>query len=139
MSNNAAVTEDGGEIGRAQALQARACGIPVSRHMNPVLLKPEGEGVAQLVVQGRREARMGALAFHAKKPTLMPRILESYAAVAQGRDLVLVEGAGDIANMGFAPGRQPAGGDRRRYRQRRRHRRADRHPGLARLHRTDAP
>ncbi len=112
MSNNAAVTADGGEIGRAQALQARACGIPVSRHMNPVLLKPEGEGTAQLVVQGKREARMGAMAFHAKKPSLMPRILESFAEVSQGRDLVLVEGAGspaeinlragDIANMGFA-------------------------------------
>ncbi len=112
MSNNAAVTPDGGEIGRAQALQARAARIAPSRHMNPVLLKPEGEGVAQLVVQGSREARMGAMAFHAKKPTLMPRVLESYAAVARGRDLVLVEGAGspaevnlragDIANMGFA-------------------------------------
>jgi adenosylcobyric acid synthase len=112
MSNNAAVTADGGEIGRAQALQARACGIAASRHMNPVLLKPEGEGVAQLVVQGRRAARMGALAFHAQKPGLMPRVLDSFAAVAQGRDLVLAEGAGspaevnlragDLANMGFA-------------------------------------
>ena len=112
MSNNAAVTADGGEIGRAQALQARAAGIAPTRHMNPILLKPEGEGTAQLVVQGRREARMGAAAFHMKKPMLMPRVLESYAEVARGRDLVIVEGAGspaevnlragDIANMGFA-------------------------------------
>ncbi|HEY1720480.1 MAG TPA: cobyric acid synthase [Magnetospirillaceae bacterium] len=112
MSNNAAVTADGGEIGRAQALQARACGIPASRHMNPILLKPEGEGVAQLIVQGKREARMGAMAFHAKKPSLMPRIMESFNDVSKDRDLVLVEGAGspaeinlragDIANMGFA-------------------------------------
>jgi adenosylcobyric acid synthase len=112
MSNNAAVTADGGEIGRAQALQARACRIAPSRHMNPILLKPEGEGVSQLVVQGQRQARMGAMAFHAKKPSLMPRVLESYVEVARGRDLVLVEGAGspaeinlragDLANMGFA-------------------------------------
>jgi adenosylcobyric acid synthase len=112
MSNNAAVTEDGGEIGRAQALQARACRIAPTRHMNPILLKPEGEGVAQLVVQGAREARMGAAAFHAKKSSLMPRVLESFAAVSRGRDLVVVEGAGspaeinlragDLANMGFA-------------------------------------
>ena len=112
MSNNAAVTEDGGEIGRAQALQARACGLAPSRHMNPVLLKPESEGVAQLIVQGKREARMGAAAFHAKKPHLMPRVLESFGEISRGRDLVIVEGAGspaevnlrdgDIANMGFA-------------------------------------
>src|SRR4051812_42984376 len=53
MSNNAAVTADGGEIGRAQALQARACGIPPSRHMNPVLLKPQSETGAQVIVQGQ--------------------------------------------------------------------------------------
>jgi adenosylcobyric acid synthase len=112
MSNNAAVTADGGEIGRAQALQARAAGLAPTRHMNPVLLKPEGEGTAQLVVQGKREARMGAMAFHAHKPRLMARVLESYAEISRGRDLVLIEGAGspaevnlragDIANMGFA-------------------------------------
>ena len=112
MSNNAAVTDDGGEIGRAQALQARAAGLAPSRHMNPVLLKPEGEGIAQLVVQGKREARMGAAAFHAHKPKLMARVLESYAEISKGRDLMLIEGAGspaevnlragDIANMGFA-------------------------------------
>src|SRR5579871_2523832 len=112
MSNNAAVTEDGGEIGRAQALQARAAGVPLSRHMNPILLKPEGEGTAQLVVQGKREARMGAMAFQAKKASLMPRVLESFEEVSRGSDLVIVEGAGspaevnlradDLANMGFA-------------------------------------
>jgi len=112
MSNNAAVAADGGEIGRAQALQARAARVAATRHMNPVLLKPEGEGSAQLVVQGRRELSLGAAAFHEKKPSLLPRVLESYGIVSQGRDLVLVEGAGspaeinlragDIANMGFA-------------------------------------
>jgi adenosylcobyric acid synthase len=112
MSNNAAVTVDGGEIGRAQALQARACGLPPSRHMNPVLLKPQSDIGAQVVVQGRVEGNADANAYHALKPTLLPRVLESFAAIGSGRDLVVVEGAGsaaevnlrarDIANMGFA-------------------------------------
>lgn len=112
MSNNAAVTADGGEIGRAQALQARACGVPLSRHMNPVLLKPESERGAQLVVQGRVRGHLDARAYHALKPDLMPAVLESFAIVGDGADLVVVEGAGspaevnlrqgDIANMGFA-------------------------------------
>lgn len=112
MSNNAAVTTDGGEIGRAQALQARACGVPPSRHMNPVLLKPEGERGAQLIVQGQLRGSLGAAAYHALKPELMPAVLESFALLRAQADLVLVEGAGspaevnlregDIANMGFA-------------------------------------
>ncbi len=112
MSNNAAVTEDGGEIGRAQALQARACGVAASVHMNPVLLKPQSEVGAQVVVQGRVETTANARDYHALKPRLMPRVLESFAAVGAGADLILVEGAGspaeinlragDIANMGFA-------------------------------------
>ena len=112
MSNNAAVTADGGEIGRAQALQARAAGLDPLTDMNPVLLKPESETGAQVVVQGRRMASVRARDFAALKPSLMAPVLESFGRVARGRDLVIVEGAGspaevnlrahDIANMGFA-------------------------------------
>jgi adenosylcobyric acid synthase len=112
MSNNAAVTTDGGEIGRAQALQARACGIEPLVDMNPVLLKPQSETGAQLVVQGHVQGSCGARDYHALKPTLMPAVLASFARLGADADLVLVEGAGspaeinlrqgDIANMGFA-------------------------------------
>jgi len=112
MSNNAAVTVDGGEIGRAQALQARAAGLPLSRHMNPVLLKPQSDRGAQVVVQGRVLTSSGAAEYQRLKPTLMPAVLESFGIVGKDRDLVIVEGAGsaaevnlragDIANMGFA-------------------------------------
>lgn len=112
MSNNAAVAADGGEIGRAQALQAQACGVPPSRHMNPVLLKPETDSGAQVIVQGARRGSFTARAYHALKPSLLPAVLDSFAALAAEADLVLVEGAGspaeanlragDIANMGFA-------------------------------------
>ena len=112
MSNNAAVTADGGEIGRAQALQARACGVPPSVHMNPVLLKPQSEIGAQLVVRGRVEANADARAYQALKPGLRPVVLESFERLKREADIVLVEGAGspaeinlragDIANMGFA-------------------------------------
>src|SRR4051794_39127474 len=97
MSNNAAVTSDGGEIGRAQALQARACFVAPSRHMNPVLLKPQSEIGAQVVVQGRVAGSARAAEYHALKPTLMPRVLESFALQAAEADLVLVEGAGSPA------------------------------------------
>ncbi|HEX2580893.1 MAG TPA: cobyric acid synthase [Dongiaceae bacterium] len=112
MSNNAAVAADGGEIGRAQALQARACGVSPSHHMNPILLKPEGEQRAQIVVQGNRWRSMSARDYHGVKPQLLAPCLESYQALSAQADLVLVEGAGscaeinlregDIANMGFA-------------------------------------
>jgi len=112
MSNNAAVTADGGEIGRAQALQARACGIEPSVHMNPVLLKPQSEVGAQVVVQGKVFGNAKAADYHRLKPQLLEKVLESYGALAADADLVLVEGAGspaeinlragDIANMGFA-------------------------------------
>ncbi len=113
MSNNAAVTADGGEIGRAQALQALACGVAPTVHMNPVLLKPEGEGAgAQVVVQGRRRGRATARAYQGWKRGLMDDVRRSYAILAAAHDIVLVEGAGsasevnlrddDIANMGFA-------------------------------------
>jgi adenosylcobyric acid synthase len=112
MSNNAAVTCEGGEIGRAQALQAKACGVAPSIHMNPVLLKPESETGAQVIVQGKREATLKAVEYHALKPKLLERVLESFHHTAALCDLVLIEGAGsaaevnlrdaDIANMGFA-------------------------------------
>jgi adenosylcobyric acid synthase len=112
MSNNAAVTEEGGEIGRAQALQARACGVPPSIDMNPVLLKPQSDGMAQLVVGGRVNATLSARDYRALAPSLLPQILVAFHRLAAAADLVLVEGAGspaeinlrqgDIANMGFA-------------------------------------
>ena len=111
MSNNAAVA-DGGEIGRAQALQARAARLAPSVHMNPVLLKPESDTGAQVIVQGRRVGSMRAAEYRRRKAELLPRVMESYALVARDADLVLIEGAGspaevnlrhgDIANMGFA-------------------------------------
>jgi adenosylcobyric acid synthase len=112
MSNNAAVTADGGEIGRAQALQARASGVPPSVHMNPVLLKPQSEIGAQVVVQGRVIGNARAREYQALKPKLISVVLDSYTLVRADADLVLIEGAGsaaeinlrdgDIANMGFA-------------------------------------
>jgi adenosylcobyric acid synthase len=112
MSNNAAVTDDGGEIGRAQALQARAACIPASVHMNPVLLKPQSEIGAQIVVQGRVYGSAKAAAYQHIKRDLLPYVLDSYARLRSAADIVLVEGAGsaaevnlranDIANMGFA-------------------------------------
>jgi adenosylcobyric acid synthase len=112
MSNNAAVTADGGEIGRAQALQARAARTPPTVHMNPVLLKPQSETGAQIVVQGRVYGTAKAAAYQKMKPELMPFVLDSFARLREEADIVLVEGAGsaseinlrahDIANMGFA-------------------------------------
>jgi adenosylcobyric acid synthase len=112
MSNNAAVTIDGGEIGRAQAVQARAARMPPCVHMNPVLLKPETDTGAQIIVQGKRWGTLRAKNYLDKKAELMPAVLDSFAHLARGADIVLVEGAGspaeinlragDIANMGFA-------------------------------------
>ena len=112
MSNNAAVTADGGEIGRAQALQARAAGVPPSVHMNPILLKPQSEIGSQVVVQGRVIGNAKARQYQGWKPRLMGAVLESFGRLKAEADLVLVEGAGspaevnlrlgDIANMGFA-------------------------------------
>jgi adenosylcobyric acid synthase len=112
MSNNAAVTIDGGEIGRAQALQAQAACVEPHTDMNPVLLKPETDIGAQVVVQGKRVATLRAREYAALKPSLMPAVLDSFERLKAKSDLVLVEGAGspaevnlrknDIANMGFA-------------------------------------
>ncbi|MGB9141994.1 MAG: cobyric acid synthase [Aestuariivirga sp.] len=112
MSNNAAVAEDGGEIGRAQALQARAARQPATVHMNPVLLKPETNTGAQVIVQGKRAATMTARDFFKNRRQFMPTIVESFQKLSKQADLIIVEGAGspaevnlrdgDLANMGFA-------------------------------------
>jgi adenosylcobyric acid synthase len=112
MSNNAAVTDDGGEIGRAQALQARAAGAAPSVHMNPVLLKPQSRVGAQVIVQGKVFGKATAREMQDLKPKLLPYVLESFGTIRRDADIVLVEGAGsaseinlrkaDIANMGFA-------------------------------------
>src|SRR6478672_11236106 len=94
MSNNAAVTAEGGEIGRAQALQARACGVAPSVHMNPVLLKPQSEIGAQVVVQGRVWGQAKARDYRTLRPQLLPAVLDSFARLSEDSDLVLVEGAG---------------------------------------------
>ncbi|MHA6298442.1 cobyric acid synthase [Devosia sp. CAU 1758] len=112
MSNNAAVAEDGGEIGRAQALQARAARRAPITAMNPVLLKPEGETGSQVVVRGQRRQSMSARQYWADRARLLPEVLEAFRDLSATADYVLVEGAGsasevnlrsgDIANFGFA-------------------------------------
>ena len=112
MSNNAAVTPDGGEIGRAQALQARAAGLAPHVDMNPVLLKPESDMGAQVILRGQRLGTFKAREYWGKKPELLGVVLDSYHRLEAAHDLVVVEGAGsaaevnlrgaDIANMGFA-------------------------------------
>ena len=112
MSNNAAVTADGGEIGRAQALQAMACRVPPTVDMNPVLLKPQSDVGAQVIVRGKRLGNQQASTYQGNKGALLDVVLESFHRLAGESDLVLVEGAGspaeinlradDIANMGFA-------------------------------------
>ena len=112
MSNNAAVTADGGEIGRAQALQAAAAGVEPHSDMNPVLLKPQADRTSQLVVHGKVRGTLGAGNFRTARAELLGAVMESYERLRQQCDIVVVEGAGspaeinlragDIANMGFA-------------------------------------
>ncbi|MGA7324788.1 MAG: cobyric acid synthase [Rhodomicrobium sp.] len=112
MSNNAAVTVDGGEIGRAQALQGRAARCEMTVDLNPVLLKPQSETGAQIVVQGKVIGVARAREFQDRKRALMPAVLESFSRLKSAHDVIFVEGAGsaseinlranDIANMGFA-------------------------------------
>ncbi len=112
MSNNAAVTHDGGEIGRAQFLQSQAARTQASVHMNPVLLKPESESASQIIVQGKVWGKARAKDFRRLKTQLLPKVLDSFDHLRAHYDLVVVEGAGsgaeanlqegDIANMGFA-------------------------------------
>jgi adenosylcobyric acid synthase len=112
MSNNAAVTPEGGEIGRAQALQALAARVPLHTDMNPVLLKPQADRTSQLIVQGQVRGTLGSANFREGRRSLLPEVLESFARLQAACDIVVVEGAGspaeinlregDIANMGFA-------------------------------------
>lgn len=112
MALNSAVTEDGGEIGRAQALQAQAAGLPAHTDMNPILIKPSSDMGAQIVVHGKVRADMDARDYDQYKTVAMTAVLESYARLQQQYDCIIVEGAGspaevnlrarDIANMGFA-------------------------------------
>ena len=112
MALNSAVTADGGEIGRAQALQAQACGLPPQVDMNPVLLKPNTDVGAQVIVRGRPVGTMDARAYHDYKRIAREAVLAAHHRLAAAYQVVLVEGAGspaeinlrahDIANMGFA-------------------------------------
>lgn len=112
MALNSAVSADGGEIGRAQAVQAQACGIAPHTDMNPVLLKPESDTGSQVIVNGRATGTMNARTYHAHKPRLMPAILDAFKRLQARHQRVLIEGAGspaeinlrehDLANMGFA-------------------------------------
>src|ERR1051326_3346981 len=99
MSNNAAVTPDGGEIGRAQALQALACGVAPSVDMNPVLLKPQSEIGAPLVVRGKVVGNYRAREYQTKKCELLGTVIESFHRLATEADIVLVEGAGSPAEI----------------------------------------
>ena len=112
MALNSAVTPDGGEIGRAQALQAQAAGVPLSVHMNPVLLKPNTDTGAQVILQGHSIGNIEALAYHDYKPKAAEVVFDSFGILSKQYEHILVEGAGspaeinlregDIANMGFA-------------------------------------
>lgn len=112
MALNAAVTVNGGEIGRAQAVQAQAAHLEPHTDMNPVLLKPNSDVGAQVIIHGHPIGCMDAVAYHAYKPTALQAVLTSHQRLAHQYDVVLVEGAGspaeinlragDIANMGFA-------------------------------------
>ncbi|WP_282344832.1 cobyric acid synthase [Pseudomonas sp. PS02288] len=112
MALNSAVSADGGEIGRAQAVQAQACKLPPHTDMNPVLLKPNSDIGAQVIIHGHAVGNMNAVAYHAYKPTAMQAVLASHGRLREAYRVVMVEGAGspaeinlrqgDIANMGFA-------------------------------------
>ena len=99
MALNAAVTADGGEVGRAQALQALACGVDVTRAMNPILLKPEGDRSAQVVIEGEVLGRMDAAAYHALKARLWPVVAASLDRLRAECDVVVIEGAGSPAEV----------------------------------------
>ena len=112
MALNSFVTREGLEIGRAQAMQAQACGIEPSVDMNPILLKPTSDVGSQVIVSGKPLANMRARDYFQYKKTLVPRIMDAYRRLAAGHDIIFVEGAGspaeinlkaeDIVNMGLA-------------------------------------
>jgi len=99
MSNNSYVTVEGGEIGRAQVVQAEAAGVLPSVHMNPILLKPSSGLGAQIVLQGKVLGRMEARAYHEHKPALRRAVMESYAVLASEYDFIVMEGAGSCCEM----------------------------------------
>jgi adenosylcobyric acid synthase len=112
MSNNAAITIEGGEIGKAQALQAKACNMPLTVHMNPILLKPESDGTSQIIVQGQRIGQADFRNYQNKRKFIQNKVNESFEILKSQADIIIIEGAGspaevnlrshDIANMGFA-------------------------------------
>ena len=112
MALNSAVTPEGGEIGRAQAVQAQACGLEPHTDMNPILLKPSSDTGAQVIIHGQAHSEMNARSYHNYKQTAMKAILESHQRLCEHYELIIVEGAGspaeinlrdnDVANMGFA-------------------------------------
>ncbi|NLS13332.1 cobyric acid synthase [Vibrio sp. SM6] len=112
MALNSAVTLDGGEIGRAQAVQAQACGVTPSVDMNPILIKPSSDVGAQIIIQGQAKMNLDAIGYHEFKKMALPYVLESFTALSKQFDCIIIEGAGspaeinlrenDIANMGFA-------------------------------------
>ncbi|MBW2016831.1 MAG: cobyric acid synthase [Deltaproteobacteria bacterium] len=99
MSNNSYVTVEGGEIGRAQVVQAEAAGVLPSVHMNPILLKPSSGLGAQVVLQGKVLGRMGAKEYHEFKPRLKEAVMESYSLLAREYDFIVMEGAGSCCEM----------------------------------------
>ncbi len=99
MSLNSVATADGGEIGRAQALQAEACGIPAHVDMNPILLKPESDTVSQIIVHGKVFARYEAAAYFERRQDLFPFVYESYRRLAERYDMMVIEGAGSAAEV----------------------------------------
>ena len=142
MSNNAAVTEDGGEIGRAQALQALAARVAPSVHMNPVLLKPQSEIGAQVIVQGKVFGSATAREMQDLKPKLLPYVLESFGTTkarsghrpGRGRRQRVGDQSAQKRHRqyGLCPRRRRAGGGDRRHRPRRGDREPGRHQGRAR-------
>ena len=112
MALNSCVTEEGLEMGRAQAVQAEACGVRPSVRMNPVLLKPTTDIGSQVIVMGKVRANMKASDYFRYKKELIPEIMEAYGQLASENDIIVIEGAGspaeinlkseDIVNMGLA-------------------------------------
>lgn len=112
MALNSAVTIDGGEIGRAQAVQAKACKLPPHTDMNPILLKPTSDKSAQVIIHGKAIAQLNAKDYHAYKKTALNAVLSSYQRLGDTYETIVIEGAGspaeinlrenDVANMGFA-------------------------------------
>jgi adenosylcobyric acid synthase len=99
MALNSAVTPEGGEIGRAQAVQAAACGIPPHTDMNPVLLKPNSDTGSQVIVQGKVVGSMSVREYNAYKPKAFKKVMESYGRLAAAHDFIVIEGAGSIAEI----------------------------------------